>query len=218
MARIARIVVPGRAHLVCQSGEQPIFNSAKRRRAYLEILAGSAETYRIKVLAWSVLRDRVFLVAIPRSAESLSSFMRVAHARYARYLHAAGFTGEVTPRRFASCALDTTTALDAIKFVEWTPVGKKLAVSPAAYPFGSAAVRAGRGEAPRGLLARVPTITGKVRGWARWLAKPLETARAEYLAMRMRTGKPAGGKPFVKSIERKVGANLSRGRGRPKGS
>ncbi len=218
MARIARIVVPGKAHLVCQSGERSILNSAKRRRAYLGILEASAEAYRIKVLAWSVLRDRVCLVVIPRSAESLSSFMRVAHARYARYLHAAGFVGEVTPRRFASCALDTTAALDAIKYVEWTPVAEKLAASPEKYPFCSAAVRAGKGGEAPSLLARVPTITGKVRGWARWLGKPLDAARVEYLAMRMRTGKPAGGRAFVRSVEKKIGTNLSRGRGRPKGS
>lgn len=184
----------------------------------MEILTACAAAYRIKMLAWSVLRDRAYFVLVPPSAEALSSFMRVAHTRYARFLHATGFRGDVTPRRFASCALDTAAALDAIKLVESRPVAGRLADHPADYVFGSAAIRAGGKGAGRRLLSDVPAITGKVRGWKRWHAKPLDPDREGYLAMRMRTGKPAGTAAFVRRIEGKLGMDLSRSRGRPKGS
>jgi len=218
MARIARIVLPRKPHLICQSSDQSIFNSDKRRRAYLDILADCAATYKVKVLAWSVLRKRSFLVVTPPSAEALSSFMRVAHTRYARMLHASGFKGEVTPRRFASCALDNPTALEAIKYVELQPVAARLAKTATAYAYGSAAVRTKSGGHAREMLTVVKAVTGKVRGWAKWLKDALPKERQDYLAMRMRTGKPAGRPAFVRGVEKIVGMNLSRGRGRPRKS
>ncbi len=77
MARIARIVLPRKPHLVCQSSDSPIFNTPKRRQKYLEILAGCASTYDVKLLAWSVLKEKAYFVLVPPSAEALSSFMRV---------------------------------------------------------------------------------------------------------------------------------------------
>ena len=216
MARIARIVLPRKAHLVCQGGDRPIFNSAKRRQAYLDILAGCAAVYRVKVLAWSILHKKAYLVVVPPSAEGMSSFMRVVHSRYARFLHAAGLEGRVTPRRFSSCPLDSEAALDAIKFVESRSVSTGLARRPADYPFSSAAVRAKGTGRFHPLLSAIPAITGKVRSWGRWHAVPLDDRRSNYLAMRMRTGKPAGNPRFVRQVEKRVGINLSRGRGRPR--
>ncbi|NLF32375.1 MAG: hypothetical protein GX591_15980 [Planctomycetes bacterium] len=220
MARIARIVIPGKAHLVCQGGERPLFNSTKRRAAFTEILATCAEIYKVKILAYALLSKQAYFVIIPPSAEALSSFMRVTQTRFARYLHANGFKGEVTPRRFASCPLDDATALEAIKFVETRPVAEGSAKSATEYAFSSAAARNGHADKAEGadLLTDHPAITGQVRNWAAFHDTPLDPQRAEWLAMRMRTGKPAGAPAFIKRIEKKVGMNLSRGRGRPKGS
>jgi len=218
MARIARIVSPGKPHLICQRSDRTIFTSAKRRGVCLKILADCSAIYRVKVLAWSVLRREAYFVVVPPSAEAMSSFMRVVHTRYARRLHAAGFEGEVTPHRFASCPLDNPTALEAIKFVESRPVAEKMATTPMGYAFSSAAVRGKVGGEGRDILSVVPAITGKVRNWAQWHAKGLDEERAEYLAMRMRTGKPAGASAFIRRLEQRLGMNLSRGRGRPKGS
>jgi len=217
MARIARIVLPRKAHLVCQGGDRPLFNSAKRRDAFTSILSACADTYRIKVLAWALLSRKVYLVAVPPSGEALSSFMRVTQTRFARYLHANGFTGDVTPRRFASCPLDNSVALEAIKYVESRPVAEGLARRPTDYAFSSAAARAGAADSGNGLLSVIPAITGKV-DWQAFHGTPLQSRRADYLAIRMRTGKPAGSPGFVRQIERKVGMDLSRGRGRPRGS
>ena len=218
MARIARIVLPRKAHLVCQGGDRAVFNSAKRRRAFTNILAACAETYQVKILAWSVLSRKAYFVIIPPNAAALSSFMRVAQTRYARFLHASGFKGEVTPRRFASCPLDNPTALEAIKFVESRPVAEGQAKSPADYAFSSAAARAGKSTEAKAMLTTIPAITGAVRSWAKFHADSLKPERIEYLAMRMRTGKPAGATAFIRRVEKSVGMDLSRGRGRPKGS
>ncbi len=218
MARIARIVVPRKAHLVCQGGDRAVFNSAKRRRAFTDILTACADTYQVKILAWSVLSRKAYFVIVPPNAAALSSFMRVAQTRFARFLHAGGFKGEVTPRRFASCPLDNPTALEAIKFVESRPVAEGQAKSPDDYAFSSAAVRSGASTEAEALLTTLPAITGAVKSWAKFHADDLEPERVEYLAMRMRTGKPAGAKAFIRRIEKRLGMDLSRGRGRPKGS
>lgn len=191
----------------------------KRRQKYLEIVGDCAKTYNVKVLAWSVLRDKSYFVLVPPSAEALSSFMRVVHTRYARHLHATGHEGDVTPRRFASCPLDNATALEAIKYVESRPVAERLARSVKDYPFSSVAARLnGHGGSTSELLTLAPEITRRVESWVKWHADELGEARVNYLAMRMRTGKPAGEAGFVKRVEKVVGMNLSRGRGRPKGT
>jgi REP element-mobilizing transposase RayT len=203
--------------LVCQSSDSPIFNTPKRRQRYLEIVGGCAKTYNVKILAWSVLRDKSYFVLVPPSAEAMSSFMRVVHTRYARYLHATGHEGDVTPRRFASCPLDNAAALEAIKYVESRPVAERLARSVKDYPFSSVAART-NGRDGGELLSEAPEITRRVDSWLKWHADELPEARVTYLAMRMRTGKPAGEAGFVKRVEKMVGMNLSRGRGRPKGT
>ncbi len=139
------------------------------------------------------------------------------HTRYARYLHATGYEGDVTPRRFASCPLDGPAALEAIKYVESRPVADKLARSVKDYPFSSVAARL-NGSDKTGLLTKAPDITGRVDSWLKWHADVLPEGRTAYLAMRMRTGKPAGEPAFVHRVEKMVGMNLSRGRGRPKGA
>lgn len=209
--------------MVCQGGERPLFSSARRRKAFTDILKTCAEIYRVKILAFALLHKRAYFVLVPPSAEALSSFMRVAQTRFARFLHANGFKGEVTPRRFASCPLDNPTAVDAIKFVETRPVAEGPAKSPTEYPFSSAVMRNGRGPARElkdaaDLLSEFRPVTGRIDDWSALHDEPLDRQRAEWLAMRMRTGKPAGAPAFIKRVEKQVGMNLSRGRGRPKGS
>lgn len=212
MARIARIVLPRQPHLISQAARKPVFHAPQRRQMYLDILSGCASMYRMKLLAWSVLPQRVMLVAVPPTAEAMGGFMRVAHARFTRRLRADGLKGEVTPSRFASCPLDAETALEAIKYVESMPVLEGLAETPLVYPFGSAALRvAGDGH----LLVHDHVVTSSVDDWTAWHAEPLPEHRADYLALRMRTGKPAGAAPFVRRVERRLGMNLSRSRGRP---
>ncbi len=212
MARIARIVLSGRPHLVCQRGSRRILNTAKRRQAYLELMAETANTYRVKVLAWSILPGQVALVVIPPSAQALSGFMRVVHARYARLVHP-DYEGSVTPRRFASCPLDSEAALDAIRYVESLPVLTGQPTGDEGDPLTSAAVR--NGEDGQGLLSPLPAALRKAADSQQVDARPLDAERIAYLEMRMRTGKPAGDPRFVRSVERRVGMNLSRGRGRP---
>lgn len=215
MARIARIILPRKPHLVCQGGPQPIYHREEHRRAYLSLLYESAVMYGVKVLAWSVLPRQVHLVAIPPSADSLGSFMRVTQARYARFLHAQGHRGEVTQRRFASCVLDPSAALDAIKFVEAQPVELGLASEPMSYAFCSAAARGKNRKNGNGLLVRDDSLTGKIRNWSKWHTLKLAPNRVLYLAQRLRTGKPAGDEAFVRRLEAKLGMNLSRKPGRP---
>lgn len=205
--------MPGKTHLICQSGSRPVFTSSRRRQAYLDILDTCAAAYRVKVLAWSVLSKEAYLVVIPPSAEALGAFMRVVRTRYTRYLHAGGYRDEISPRRFASCPVDTAAAVDSIHYVESLPVAQRLADKAGKYLFSSASARLNGGCS---LLSTDATLTSRMRDWTKRLARPLEEERVSYLLMRLRTGKPAGETPFVRSVERKVGMNLSRHRGRPR--
>lgn len=212
MARIARIVLPGKPHLVSQGASRPIWKSPKRRDEYLEVLQAAAQTYRMKILAWAILPDEVMFVVVPPSAEAFSAFMRVTQTRFTRHLRRAGVEGTITPRRFASCPLDVPAAREGIKLVENLPVQRGLASSAWEYPHDSAAIRLKGGS---DLLTEDKRITGSVGDWKAFLGEPLPEDRRAYLGLRLRTGKPAGAMPFIKKVEEMVGKNLSRGRGRP---
>lgn len=213
MARIARIVLPNKPHLLRHGGDWPMFRSAKRRRAYLDLLAELHKGYSIKLLAWSVLPSESTLLVVPPSPRALSSFMRVLQARFARLVHAAGSKREVTTRRFASCALDAAAAADAIKLIEQGPVRARLAASAGEYEFSSAAVRCASGN--HSILATDPAVNRKIGRYGDWIAEPLDDDRREYLELRLRTGKPAGEPAFIRRIEKRLGRNLSRPPGRP---
>ena len=106
MARLPRVVVADVAHHVTQRGNarQVIFDSDSGRRTYLELLRQHCELYQLSLLGYCLMSNHVHLIAIPRTAQSLSQALqqkRWTAAEWIGYLAAGESSAEVTElRRF----------------------------------------------------------------------------------------------------------------------
>jgi len=228
MARIARVVIPGLAHLVTQRGVRPAEGRARRgkgrkavrrgrrvvfasdadRRRYLELLAEYAPRMGVTILAYCLMRDHVHLVAVPRRARSLARLFRSVHRLYVRRVNRArGRTGGLWQSRFASCPLDSKYMWAAVRHVETNPVRAGAVTRAERYPWSSARGHCGRRDDPiiGGSLNR-----GRPSGeWAAWLRRPEDPEVLRILRVRARTGRPAGSPEFMADLERRLGRSLA---------
>lgn len=213
MPRIARIVLPRTPHLVAQRGNRSerLFFSANDRARYLEILSDYLKPFRLKVWAYRLDPSEVFLVLVPPDAESMGLALRNAHGRYSQLINRRqNTTGHLFQGRFYSCPLDAEYLALAMRYVERftgeLPPETRSSAAPHCRP----------GRKGLGILARDLPLLKSVRSWRSWLGEPMDKAALRHLLSRLRVGKPAGSKAFVKRIEAMTGLNLSRGRGRPR--
>jgi REP element-mobilizing transposase RayT len=73
MARLARIVIPGRAHHVTQRGNrrEAIFFEEGDRAIYLDLLAEQAARYEVQVWAYCLVPNHVHLMLVSAQADRL---------------------------------------------------------------------------------------------------------------------------------------------------
>ena len=216
MARIARVVLPGRPHHVAQRGVRslPVFLKPSDRDEYLRLLAEESARHGLDVLAYCLMTDHVHLVAVPATEESLARALGETHRRYTRFINLReGVRGFLFQGRFSSCPLDQRRLLAALRYVERNPVRAKRVRLPWRYPWSSAAYRVGeRAEDP---LVRARTPPGLTVNWRKALSsEPAETA---VLRLHTRTGRPCGDLAFVRRAEVLTGRSLRPGKpGRPR--
>ena len=212
MARIARIVLAGAPHLLCQRGSRGgrLFFSSGDRQRYLEIVRACFRSCGVKLWAYRLTGREVLMVAVPAAPEALGAALRNAHGRYSQFVNRRQKTaGHLFQGRFYSCPLDEDSLALAVRHVE-----RFRGVLPAG-TVSSAGHHCDR-RRPGGPLADDLPLLKTVRNWRRWLAEPIGRAEVAYLLSRLRVGKPAGSPKFVRRVERLTGLNLSRPRGRPR--
>ncbi len=213
MVRIARIVLPGVAHLVSQAGNrsQRLFYCPADRRRYLEILSEQFRAHHVGLWAYRLDPAEVFLVVVPPEAGPLAEALRNAHSRYGQMINRQqGATGHLFQGRFHSCPLDQEYLALAVRYLErFTGRCPPATKSSAVYH-----CRPSAGDT--GPLAGGLRLLQSVRDWRKRLAEPLDGVALRHLLSRLRTGKPAGSPAFVGKVERLTGMNLSRRPGRPR--
>lgn len=84
MARLPRLVLAGRAHLVLQMGHNGarVFEDAADRAAYLAALREAAATEPVQIHAYALLNQGVQLVLTPPGPPSMARFMQAVGRRY----------------------------------------------------------------------------------------------------------------------------------------
>ena len=108
MARPLRIEYPGAYYHVMNRGNrrEDIFLTDKDRKVFLEGLADSCETYRVKLIAY-VLMTNHFHLLVQTPQANLSEFMRHFLVTYTvRFNRRNGRTGHVFQGRFKSLLVD----------------------------------------------------------------------------------------------------------------
>jgi len=216
MARLARVVAAGAPHLVTQRGNrgQKVFFSDSDYGLYLELLAEGAAGARTAVWAYALLPDRVHLLLVPSDEDGLRAALGESHRRYTRAINdRKNWRGFLWQGRFASFPMDEGHVLACTKFIEWSPVLRKVAKRPRDYRWSSARAHlAGRDDE----VVRVKPLLDRVDDWRSFLGKPLTEDERELIRAHESTGRPLGSSVFVGRLEKRLGRTLARQKPGPK--
>jgi putative transposase len=129
MGRIARVVAQGVPHHITQRGNarQIVFDDAKDRRVYLELLRYYTEKFRLQIWAWCLMSNHVHILAVPETAGSLKRTLGRTHYDYACYRNAQLATcGHVWQSRYYSCPVDEAGVWRVMSYIERNPVREDL--------------------------------------------------------------------------------------------
>lgn len=216
MARLARVVAPGAPHLVTQRGNrgQKVFFSDADYELYLDLLAEGCRDAGTTVWAYALLPDRVHLLLVPGDEDGLRAALGEPHRRYTRAINdRKGWRGFLWQGRFASFPTDEGHVLSCAKFVEWSPVLKKVAKRPRDWPWSSARAHlSDRDDA----VVRVKPLLDRAGNWRAFLGKPLGEDERETIRAHESTGRPLGSPSFVSRLEKRLGRTLARQKPGPK--
>jgi putative transposase len=209
MARLARIVVPGRAHHVTQRGNrrEAIFFEDGDQAIYLDLLAEQAAKHQVQVWAYCLMPNHVHLILVPAHTEALGLAVGETHRRYTNFINARErWIGHLLQSRFASVVLDDEHFVRAVRYVSLNPVRARLVNAPEQWPWSSvrahltgtddAYVRVGP------VLERIPHLRALLDSACEDDFTPLRRAEA--------TGRPLGTAEFVLELEQLLGRTISR--------
>ena len=216
MARLARVVAAGSPHLVTQRGNrgQKVFFSESDYALYLELLAEGAESAGTQVWAYALLPDRVHLLLVPGDEDGLRAALGESHRRYTRAINdRKNWRGFLWQGRFASFPMDDLNVLLCAKFVELSPVSRKVAKRPRDWAWSSARAHLG-GRDDR--VVRTKPLLERVRNWRSFLEEPLTDEERESVRAHESTGRPLGSPAFVARLEKRLGRTLARQKPGPK--
>ncbi len=214
MARIARVVVPGRPHLVTQRGNrrQETFFEDGDYRTYMELMAQWCGRCGVEVWAYCLMPNHVHLIVVPSDEEGLAGAIGEAHRRYTRHVNfRQGWRGHLWQGRFASFVMDNDYLLAAARYIELNPVRAKIVRKPHRYPYSSAQAHLedrahleGRADP---LLSDSP-LWSMVADWSSFLCEGTDEQEQALLCRHERTGRPLGGKRVVRKLEKTLGRVL----------
>jgi putative transposase len=217
MPRRARIVLPGFPHHVTQRGnrrQQTFFEDADYA-LYRDLMAAACATHGVRCWAWCLMPNHVHLVLEPAREDALALAVGEAHRRYTRHINAReGWTGFLWQGRFASCAMDESHALAAVRYVENNPVTAKLCAKAWDWPWSSAGFHVG--ARPDGLTQSAPWLD-RIPNWTRYLQDGTSAEEDARLGDFTQTGYPLGQDDWIDALETKSKLRLRPGlRGRPR--
>lgn len=208
MARIARVVVPGYPHYVTQRGNrrQKTFFCEEDYRYYIELMAEFAKEAGTEVWAYCLMPNHVHLVMVPREEDGLRAVLGEAHRRYTRAVNfRKGWRGHLWQERFHSFVMDDEYLLATVRYVERNPLVARLCSHPCDWKWSSALAHM-IGKDDR--LVRVRPMLERVDDWSSYLSD-VRDGDHDVIEWHTRTGRPLGGRDFVKRLENIAGKELA---------
>jgi putative transposase len=218
MSRLARSTVIGYPHQVTQRGKygQSVFEEEADFSSYLRWLQEFSRRYSIEIWAYCLMRDHVHFVCVPQSKAALALGFNTLHMRYTQYFHGKkGLTGHLWRGRFMSCLLDGDSVIEEVRFIENDPVRAGLVSWAEDYPWSSA--RHHVLGVPDPLLEESGFLKGCIKDWRAYLGTNGNESILDRTWRSLKTGRPAGDKDFILSLEGIMGKRLmALPRGRPR--
>ena len=219
MARLARLVMAGQAHLVRQRGHNGgrVFVDAVDRGNYRAALHEAAATEAVQVHALALLDDEVLLLVTPAQAASLGRFMQSVSRRYvSAYNRRHQHTGTLWDGRFRCGVVEPgPTRQDALLLVDGRSA--EPGITSAAHRTG--AVRDASLTDPPEYWQLGNTPFEREAIWRSLLAVGLPTACGDALLHAANGGWAAGSPAFAAQLAAEAGRPaLPSPRGRPAGA
>ena len=216
MPRMARLVVPGYPHHVTQRGNrrQRTFFEAADYLAYLKLLSTVKTEAGVEIWAYCLKPNHVHLVAVPQEEKGLARMLGITHHRYARRVNVAhGWRGHLWQERFHSFVMDETHLLAAVRYIELNPVRAGLCHAVDDWRWSSVHAHfCGKSD---GIVTTEP-MREMITDWRRYLSFDNAPELTETLRSHTKTGRPAGNKSFIETLESLSGRRLRRNKPGPK--
>lgn len=234
MARRARLCIPHLPHLlklVAVTGARPLASEEARERLLATLVQG-LQRFAVRLHAYSLLPDAVYLLATPEDAAALSGLMqmlarRASQAAVTRDQARVSGPSAVWAGRFRSAVLEPQLwALRAMVWVDTAAQRAGLTATAPVWASSSAGVHCGlagpRGGMPALHLPAAYWALGNTpfereAAYGRMLQAGLGVAEGVALERALRAGLALGGAAFVAELEQFAGRRLQPGvRGRPR--
>lgn len=217
MGRMARVVVEGAPHHVTQRGNrrQPTFWSDGDYLLYLQLAAEAFAEAEVEVWAYCLMPNHVHLIAAPKRAEGLARAVGATHVRYTRAINRRErWTGYLWQGRFASFPMDEAYLRACARYVGLNPVRAGLAARARDWGWSSVAAHLDGREDP--LLTPGPLRERLGEALPGFFETDVEAEALRKLRRARSTGRPLGGRGWVKALEASAGRSLADPpRGRP---
>ena len=209
MARMARLVVPHFPHHVTQRGNrrQKTFFCEEDYRYYIELLSEYAKISRTAIWAYCLMPNHVHLVMVPAEEDGLQATLGEAHRRYTRFINfRERWRGHLWQERFHSFLMDEHYLLSTVRYVERNPVVARLCDNPEDWQWSSARAHL-TGHDDK--LVQVQPMLDRIDNWRIYLSDAGKQHHQELIKRHTRTGRPLGGKEFVRKLKTLTGKELA---------
>ena len=214
MARIARVIVEHLPHHIIQRGNrnQPVFFEDADKAEYLHLLRQFTRQQGIEVWAYCLMDTHVHLILVPRRVEGLARALAETHKRYTRRINFRfGWRGYLWQGRFSSYVMDERYLYAAVRYVERNPVAAGMVARAEEYAWSSA--RAHVFKQPDPVLS--PSfLDAQITDWAAYLRT--EDEAPVPVERHLKTGRPLGGRVFIRGLEQRMGRPLGKAKPGPR--
>ncbi|MBU1043379.1 MAG: transposase [Candidatus Omnitrophica bacterium] len=221
MPRIARIVAVGLPHHITQRGnyKQEIFCDESDRREYLNYIAEEIQKYKVKVLAYCLMKNHVHFIAVPEEETSIGNVFKYANMRYSLYFNRKrGVGGHLFQGRFFSSIMDEKHTLVCARYIERNPVRAKILKEPVAWQWSSARVHCGNDFNDfLGVNKLFNYIEIPKHEWKKFISEDDAETDIKEIKEQTRKGRPMASIEIMRKIEERLNRKLLvKPRGRPK--
>ncbi len=202
MARIARVVAPGKPHHVTQRGnrrQQTFFNDGDYQ-AYLALMAEWCVKYHVEIWAYCLMPNHIHIIAVPRTKDGLNLAIGEAHRRYTRRINfREGWRGHLWQGRFASFIMEEKYLLACTRYIELNPVRGGLVKQPEKWKWSSTKAHIqGKNNI---LVSTKPLLAMVKQPWKSFLSCDVNESEIDIFRKHERTGRPLGNDSFVRDLE-----------------
>ncbi len=210
MARIARVVVPEFPHHIIQRGNrrQEVFFNEDDYSAYLRLLSGYSQRFKVDILAYCLMPNHIHLIAVPHKDGSLAQAIGETHRNYTRFINfREKWRGYLWQGRFSSYVLDERYLLAATRYILLNPLKANMIKKPWDYKWSSVRHHM---MIDNSFLVRDSLLRGLIGNWKDFLNTPSGDDDVRLLQLHERTGRPLGSNSFIEKLESLLKINLKK--------